>query len=149
MIATGLLLTGCASTPPSRPTPTATDAPSPSSEFEIAAGQLDTWNAIGQIVTHTQGVTYRGRAQMMGLYDVEYRGEKLLLVAHAFVLDDHIKTPTTQVRVAAGDGSADVSAAALDLLHQIQAQLPDELRHIAEQGMHSPAPKHKIRTRRR
>ncbi len=114
---------------------------SPPPEFTIAAGALDTWNAVGQILVHQNGVTYEGRAQMLGLYDVDYRGERFLIVTRALNLTSEIRVTTTQVRTALRDGKPDSSAAAIELLGFLQAQLPEELRLIASSKKIAPVKK--------
>lgn len=143
-----LLLAGCATAP--RPVPVAAVAPAPAvaSDFLIEAGQLDTWNALGQILVHADGVRYRGRAQMMGLYDIDYRGERMLLIAHGLVLDERIRVPTTQVRVTTAEGAPDVSDAAIALLHLAQDRLPAALRAIAERPAATPTPARRKRRQR-
>lgn len=143
-----LLLPGCASTPAPAPAAVAVPPP-PATDFVIVASLLDTWNAIGQILTHADGVTYRARAQMMGLYDVEFRGERLLLIARAFVLDGTNTVPTTQVRIAAGDGKPDASAAAIELLHVVQVRLPEQLHRLATAPTPPPKPRRKARGKQR
>ncbi len=114
---------------------------SPPPEFTIAAGALDTWNAVGQILVHQDGVTYEGRAQMLGLYDVDYRGERFLIVTRALNLTNEIHVTTTKVRTALPDGKPDSSAAAIELLGLLQAQLPEELRLIASSKKIAPVKK--------
>ncbi|MBS0194433.1 MAG: hypothetical protein JSR34_09315 [Proteobacteria bacterium] len=131
LLAAAILFGGCATTPSPSPVPAVIAPAVPASDFTIAAVQLDAWNALGQILVNTPGVAYRSRAQMLGLYEVDYRGERLLLITHGIVLDaDHVQ-PTTTVRIAAADGSPAASPAAIDLLQQVQARLPGELQHIA------------------
>ena len=73
-----MLVVGCASRPPKEPPApvAAIEMPPPTEtrgKFNIEADKLDTWNAVGQIVVRTPGVTYEGRSQMMDLYSVRYR----------------------------------------------------------------------------
>ncbi|MBS0213988.1 MAG: hypothetical protein JSR26_12570 [Proteobacteria bacterium] len=147
LLAAAILSGGCATTPHPAPVPVVAAPTLPASEFTVAAVQLDAWNALGQILVNTQGVTYNARAQMMGLYDVDYRGERILLIAHGLVLDATILTPTTQIRATTADGKPATSAAAFDLLAQLQARLPDELHALA--SLPAPTPPTKARRKRR
>jgi hypothetical protein len=127
-----LLLAACASIPhpPVEAPPLVAPIPPPP-EFTIEAGMLDTWNAAGQILVALDGVTYEGRAQMLGLYDVEYRGERFLILTRALVLTQERQVTTTRVSAVLQDGKPDPSDAARAVLDQLQARLPDELRLIA------------------
>ncbi len=102
--------------------------PPPASDFTIDAGMLDTWNAVGQILVRTDGATYEGRAQMLGLYDVRYRGERFLVLTRALGLTSEHQVMTTKVSVASQDGTPDASAPAIEFLGLLQARLPEELR---------------------
>jgi len=106
----------------------------PPSDFTIAAGMLDTWNAVGQVLVRVDGVTYEGRAQMLGLYDVRYRGERFLVLTRALALTVDSQVMTTKVSVASQDGKPDGSDAAIELLGLLQARLPEELRLDASGG---------------
>ncbi len=103
-------------------------------DFTIAASMLDTWNAVGQLLVRTDGVTYEGRAQMLGLYSVRYRGERLLILTRAQVLDPKAPAMATRVGAARLDGSPSGSDASVDLLRTLQRTLPDELARIASGG---------------
>jgi hypothetical protein len=127
------LIAGCSSTPRPQVAPPAvvTEAPAPPSNFTIAAGENDTWNAVGQILVRLDGVTYEGRAQKLGLYAVAYRGESFLILTRPLVLSSEIRTTTTEVRTALQNGKPDSSAAAIEILGLLQARLPAELLRIA------------------
>ena len=125
---------GCRSIPVPPPEPIVIQAPAPVPDFMIEAGMLDTWNAVGQILVRTDGVTYEGRAQMLGLYDVDFRGDRFLIITRALVLTAPGQAVTTQVRAVRKDGKPDDSDAAIALLSLLQAKLPDELRLIAAGG---------------
>lgn len=119
LVAAVSLVAGCSSTsPPKKIVPPAVmiQAPVPPANFTIAAGELDTWNAIGQFLVRMDGVTYEGRAQKLGLYAVEYLGEKFLLLTRALWLSNEIKVTTTEVRAALQDGKPNSSAPAIELL---------------------------------
>ena len=89
LVATVSLVAGCSSTPAPKVVPPAVviEVPAPPANFTIAAGELDTWNAIGQLLVRMDGVTYEGRAQKLGLYAVEYRGEKFLLLTRGTLVE--------------------------------------------------------------
>ncbi|MBS0465202.1 MAG: hypothetical protein JSS03_09450 [Proteobacteria bacterium] len=126
-----MLASGCATTPTPPPPPAPAVAAAAAPEFAIAAVMLDAWNALGQLLVNTPGVTYRSRSQMMGLYDVEYRGQRILLLTRAHVLDAGTHDPSTLVQATGADGKPDASPAALDLLRQLQARMPAELQHLS------------------
>ena len=121
-----LFVAGCNAIKPAHDEPPAV-ASAPVSDFTITAGMLDTWNAVGQVLVRTDGVTYEGRAQMLGLYDVRYRGERFLVLTRALALTSD-RQMTTRVAVALQDGKPDGSDAAIELLGLLQARLPEELR---------------------
>ncbi|HTA64556.1 MAG TPA: hypothetical protein VK753_03550 [Xanthomonadaceae bacterium] len=123
------LIAGCSMKPrPQIAPPPPVVVAMPATDFTIAAGMLDTWNAIGQILVRTDGVTYEGRAQMLGLYDVRYRGDRFLIVTRALTLTSERKVMTTRVAAVRQDGKPDGSAAAVALLGTLQARLPEEIR---------------------
>lgn len=109
------------------------EAPAPRSNFTIAGRELDTWNAVGQILVNLDGVTYQGRAQKLGLYDMDYRGERFLILTRALVLSSEIQATTTEVRTVLQNGKPDSSAPAIGLLGLLQAWLPAELLRIASE----------------
>lgn len=128
------LLAACTTSPAPKKVvpPAAVNAtPAPVPKFNIAAGELDTWNAIGQLLVRMDGVTYHGRAQKLGLYDVAYRGERFLLITHALWLSEEIKVTTTEVRATLQDGKPNTNAPAIELLGLLEKRLPAELVRIA------------------
>lgn len=143
LVATVSLVAGCSSTPAPKVVPPAVviEVPAPPANFTIAAGELDTWNAIGQLLVRMDGVTYEGRAQKLGLYAVEYRGEKFLLLTRALWLSNEIKVTTTEVRAALQDGKPNSSGPAIELLGLLQARLPAELIRIESKKKHAPVKK--------
>ncbi len=139
-----LLVAGCSTTPPPKktvPPAVVVEAPAPPANFKIAAGELDTWNAIGQLLVRMDGVTYEGRSQKLGLYDVVYRGERFLILTKALWLSSEIKVTTTEVRAALQTGKPNSSAPALELLGLLQARLPAEILRIAMEKKKAPAKK--------
>jgi hypothetical protein len=134
-----VVIAGCAALPlaPTKPEtrppePTAPAAPPTTSrgQFNIGAGMLDTWNAVGQIVVRTDGVIYEGRAQMLGLYSVRYRGQPFLILTRALPLSDTIRSLTTQVTAASTSGKPIDSNAAAELLAVLQRELPAEIERV-------------------
>ncbi|MEG3183073.1 hypothetical protein [Novilysobacter erysipheiresistens] len=95
---------------------------------------LDTWNAVGQILVRLDGVTYQGRSQMLGLYDVRYRGEPLLIVTRARVMQGPADGMVTEVDALQQDGKPSDSAAGTELLHLLRQRLPEELAWIEAGG---------------
>jgi len=100
-------------------------------EFTISAGMLDTWNAVGQILVRLDGVTYEGRAQMLGIYAVRYRGEKFLILTRALVMRSEAPAIATEVGAVFPDGKPNNGAAAIELLGLLRERLPDEITRIA------------------
>lgn len=140
-VAAMLLVAGCTTTPRQQATlPALVVQPPP--HFNIAASELDTWNAVGQLLVRMEGVTYEGRAQKLGLYAVEYRGEKFLIFTRALLLSSEIKNLTTEVRTALQNGKPNSSAPAIELLGMLQARLPAELVRIESEKKAAQAKKH-------
>jgi hypothetical protein len=110
---------------PAPPPPTAT-----AGEFTIEAVPLDVWNAIGDIVVRTPQARYDSRSQMLGLYSVQYRGENLLVLAHALPLSDTIHVLTTEVTARTPSGAPVDSPAATDLLAILQREMPAEVQAV-------------------
>jgi hypothetical protein len=125
-----LALAGCAQPvrTPEPPTPAAVDTTP--LRFNVEASTNDTWNAIGQILVRTPGVTYDGRAQMLGLNAIRYRGEALMLLARALPLSDTIQTLTTEVTVTTAQGKAMHSDGAAELLALLARELPAEIESV-------------------
>lgn len=129
-----LVLAGCAQQPLRTPEPPPPpEAPAPETtplRFNVEAGMNDTWNAVGQILVRTPDVTYDGRAQMLGLNAIRYRGEALMLLTRALPLSDTIKTLTTEVTVTTTQGKAMHSDGAADLLALLARELPAEIESV-------------------
>lgn len=138
---------GCSSIPRSQvePPPVVSETPPAISEaeaavdadrgeFTIAASMLDTWNAAGQILVRLDGVTYEGRAQMLGIYAVRYRGERFLILTRALVMSSQAQGMVTKVGAVLLDGKPNESAAAVELLGLLRRRLPAELARIAAGG---------------
>ncbi len=139
IIAALALLIGCAPLPRQAAPPTAVEAPTRPSSFTLQAGELETWNAVGQLLVRQEGVTYQGRSQKLGLYTVDYRGESFFVLTRALVASEEVRTLTTEVRVALHDGATNRSAVATELLAILQARLPAELLRIAALPKPEPA----------
>lgn len=140
-----LLIAACSSTPskvapPRAPTPSEADkaVDAGRGEFTVAAGMNDTWNAVGQILIRLEGVSYEMRAQMLGIYTVRYRGEHFIILTRALLASGERKGLATEVGALWLDGKPNNSAAARDLLKQLQRRLPDELALIAAGGRGKP-----------
>jgi len=140
------LVAGCSSTPPPKkvvPPAVVIEAPAPPARFTIHV-----WNAVGQLLVRMDGVTYETRAQKLGLYAVEYRGEKFLILTKALLLSSEIKSLTTEVRGALPTGKTSSSAPARELLDLLQARLPAELIRIASEKKRPPAKKKQAPTKK-
>jgi len=102
---------------------------------------------VGQLLVRMDGVTYESRSQKLGLYVVEYRGEKFFILTKALWLSSQLKSLTTEVRVALQNGKPNSSAPAIELLGLLQARLPAELIRIESEKKAAqakkPAPKKK------
>jgi hypothetical protein len=126
-----LALCACAQTPrtPAEP-PVVAALPAPETvrpRFTVEASSNDTWNAVGQILVRTPGVEYDGRAQMLGLYAIRYRGEPLMVLTQALPLSDAITRSTTEVTVAPRKDPAENFDNAMALFALLEAALPAEL----------------------
>lgn len=144
IVAAVSLVAGCSSTPPPKkilPPAVVIEATAPPARFTIHAPELDVWNAVGQLLVRMDGVTYESRAQKLGLYAVEYRGEKFLILTKALLLSSEIKSLTTEVRGALPTGKTSSSAPARELLDLLQARLPAELLRIASEKKRAPPKK--------
>ena len=137
-IVLALVLSGCSTrpsvrTPPEEPSAEEAAVAAPTStrgEFTIAADKLDTWNAVGQIVVRTEGVTYEGRSQMLDLYSVRYRGQPFMLFTRALSLSDTIKNITTLVTATTPQGKPIDTPPSAELLALLQIELPAEIERV-------------------
>ena len=131
-----LALASCATRAPA-PAPPAPVAPAPMpaptvtrGEFAIQAVPLDVWNAIGDILVRTPQASYDSRSRMLGLYSVHYRGQPLLVVAHALPLSDTVQALTTGVTAKSPAGAPIDSDVAAELLAVLQRELPAEIERV-------------------
>ena len=129
-----LALAACASrapTPAPPPPPVAATVPTVTrGQFTIQAVPLDVWNAIGDIVVRTPQASYDSRSRMLGLYSVHYRGEPLLVVAHALPLSETVQALTTEVTAKSPAGAPIDSDFAAELLAVLQRELPAEIERV-------------------
>ena len=99
-------------------------------EFTIEADKLDTWNAVGQIAVRTPGVEYQGRAQMLDLYVLRYRGEEFVVLSKALLASTTIMRLTTRVTATTLAGKPIDSDAVAELLALLQRELPAEIESV-------------------
>ena len=128
-----LALAGCAQSvrTPEPPLPVEAPVPDPTPlRFNVEAGMNDTWNAVGQILVRTPGVSYEGRAQMLGLNAIRYRGEALMLLTRGLPISNTIETLTTEVTVTTTRGTATHSESAAELLALLARELPAEIESV-------------------
>lgn len=126
-------LAACRTAPLAEPSPPAAPPPpltATRGEFLVEAGALDTWNAVGQIAVRTPGVTYEGRAQMLGLYALRYRGESLMVLTRPLLASETSGRLTTRVTATTAAGKLVDSEAAAELLALLQRELPDEIERV-------------------
>ena len=99
-------------------------------EFTIEADKLDTWNAVGQIAVRTPGVEYEGRAQMLDLYVLRYRGVEFLVLTKALPASETITRLTTKVTATTPAGKPIDDDAVAELLALFQRELPTEIESV-------------------
>ena len=99
-------------------------------QFTLQAVPLDVWNAIGDIVVRTPQASYDSRSRMLGLYSVQYRGQPLLVVAHALPLSDTVQALTTEVTAKSPAGAPIDDEVAAELLAVLQRELPAEIERV-------------------
>lgn len=98
--------------------------------FTLAIDSLDAWNAVGQLVVRSHDIRLEGRAQMLDLHAVRFRGQGLLVLTRAVPLSDAVATPTTRVSVVAQDGAASDATAARVLLEALRDALSAEVARV-------------------
>ncbi|MBC7988076.1 MAG: hypothetical protein H7Y19_00635 [Luteimonas sp.] len=135
-----LAIAGCAppprtpELPPEPPPPIEVPAPTTTrGRFAIEADKNDTWNAVGQILVRTPGVTYEGRAQMLDLYSIRYRGEPWMILTRSLTLSDSIKKTTTEVTATTPKGAPVDNDAVAELLALLERELPAEIESVKAQ----------------
>ena len=129
VVAALLVLGGCRGGVDTKPAPVSLVAPVPAGggAFTVSESMLDTWNTIGKILVGLDGVQYEGRAQMLGLYDVRYRGERFLVRTRALVIETPEQGLRTRVDALGPQGQAIRSAAAAELLQVLARRVPAEV----------------------
>lgn len=133
-----LLAAGCSTPAPPTPQPppsavVETPRPPPTTtpgEFMIEADKLDTWNAVGQIAVRTTGVEYQGRAQMLDLYSLRYRGVDFLVLTKALPATAEHPRLTTRVTATTPAGKPIDEVAVTELLVLLQEELPAEIETV-------------------
>jgi hypothetical protein len=151
---TALLASGCRTHAPAAVQPEAEDtvtvAPAPVTvtrgEFTLPAKKLDVWNAVGQIVVRTGGVDYLGRAQMLDLYSLRYRGVEFLVLTKSMTAAETGNVIRTRVTATTPAGKPIDSDATAELLGMLQRALPAEVESV--RARQAPAPKKKPAKRR-
>jgi hypothetical protein len=134
-----LAIAGCAQPvrqpeAPERPSPIVTPVPtSTRGLFTVEADKNDTWNAVGQILVRTPGVMYDGRAQMLDLYSIRYRGEPWMILTKSLLLSDTIRKTTTEVTATTPQGTPVDNDDVAELLALLQRELPDEIESVKAQ----------------
>lgn len=124
-------LANCAQQP-TKPTPEPVSA-ADLAPLQIHESPTDTWNAVGQVLVRTPGVTYNDRALMLGLYSIRYRDEALMVLTRGLPLSATVKTLTTEVRVTTPAWEPAQSAGAADLLATLARELPAEIESVKAQ----------------
>jgi len=134
-----LAIAACRTTPESAPAATPPDTGVDATpvavvvtrgEFTLAADKLDVWNAVGQLVVNMRGVEYLGRAQMLDLYSLRYRGVEFLVLTKAMTAAETGNRITTRVTATTPAGKPiDEDATAL-VLGWLQRALPAEVERV-------------------
>ncbi len=152
-----LAIVGCAQRPrtpePPPEAPPQVEAPPPPTttrgRFAIEADKNDTWNAVGQILVRTPGITYEGRAQMLDLYSIRYRGEPWMILTRSLPLSDDIKKTTTEVTATTPKGAPVDSDAVAELLALLERELPAEIESVKAKFAAEKKAKEKLKTRKK
>lgn len=103
------------------------EVPVDTGEFTLADNVNDIWNTVGQILVRLDGVEYESRAQMMGIYALRYRGERLLIRTQAIVIGSPTEGVLTRVLALGPDGKPIHSRAAIELLEVLEQRIPVEI----------------------
>ena len=156
IICIALAIAGCAQLPrepelPPLPPPQA-EVPTPTTtrgRFAVEADKNDTWNAVGQILVRTPGVTYEGRAQMLDLYSIRYRGEPWMILARSLTLSDSIRKTTTEVTATTPNGTPVDSEAVAELLAVLERELPAEIESTKAKFAAEKKAKEKAKTKKK
>jgi hypothetical protein len=135
-----LAVAACRTTPAPAPATTAPDA-APGDppvvavavtrgEFTLTADKLDVWNAVGQLVVNMRGVEYLGRAQMLDLYSLRYRGVEFLVLTKAMIAAETGNRTTTRVTATTLAGKPIDADATAEVLGLLQRALPAEVERV-------------------
>ena len=129
------LLAACAPKPKPSPPPPPVEVPAlpptvTRGEFFIEADKNETWNAVGQIVVNTPGAEYEGRAQMLDMYTIRYRGVEFLVLTKSVLLSDTIKRTTTRVTATTPEGKPIDTIASAELLDLLEQKLPAAIEDV-------------------
>ena len=134
-----LILGGCRSARPpeaAQPLPTREAASPPTAtrgEFTLPAHKLDVWNAVGQIVVNARGVEYLGRAQMLDLYSLRYRGVEFFVLTKAMTAAETGNIIRTRVTATTPAGKPIHADATAEVLGMLQRRLPAEVERVRAQ----------------
>ncbi|BDU18281.1 hypothetical protein [Lysobacter auxotrophicus] len=99
-------------------------------EFTLPADKLDVWNAVGQIVVNARGVEYLGRAQMLDLYSLRYRGVEFLVLTKAMTAAETGNRTRTRVTATTMAGKPIDEDATAEVLGMLQRALPAEVERV-------------------
>jgi hypothetical protein len=151
-----LAIAGCAQLPqtpepPALPAPPV-DVPAPTTtrgRFAVEADKNETWNAVGQILVRTPGVTYDGRSQMLDLYSIRYRGEPWMVLTRSLILSDSIRKTTTEVTATTPQGAAVDNDAVAELLALLERELPAEIESVKAKFAAEKKAKEKTKTKKK
>ena len=129
------MLAGCAPKPKPIPPPPPVEVPAlpptvTRGEFLIEADKNETWNAVGQIIVNTPGAEYEGRAQMLDMYTIRYRGVEFLVLTKSMLISDTIKRTTTRVTATTPEGKPIDTSASGELLDLLERNLPAAIEDV-------------------
>jgi len=99
-------------------------------EFTLPAHKMDVWNAVGQIVVNTRGVEYLGRAQMLDLYSLRYRGVEFFVLTKSMTAAETGNRIRTRVTATTPAGKPIDTDATADVLALLQRALPAEVERV-------------------
>lgn len=120
-----LFFGGCRTAPPPAPEPVPAP-PTVAAGFVVAEAMLDTWNTIGQVVVSLDHARYEARSQMLGLYQLRWRGEPMLVVASAVPIGPDSPGISTRVRTLSAEGAPLDSDGARELMSILVARVAAE-----------------------
>lgn len=129
------MLAACAPKPKPIPPPPPVEVPAlpptvTRGEFLIEADKNETWNAVGQIIVNTPGAEYEGRAQMLDMYTIRYRGVEFLVLTKSMLISDTIKRTTTRVTATTPEGKPIDTIASAELLDLLERKLPAAIEDV-------------------